>query len=154
MDDKWLQEGAATLHGWATHDFPNLFFFGVSQTGFTANATCGMEAMASYVAATLAEAERRAQQSDKLTVEVTKAAEDAWSMEVAKRAAWFVGIAGCTPGYFNNEAKILDTKEQMRSARAALWGEGMVSFMEMLSSWRSESVLNGFEIEADGQAVQ
>ncbi|KAJ7282270.1 hypothetical protein C8J57DRAFT_44101 [Mycena rebaudengoi] len=85
MDDKWLQEGAATLHGWATHDFPNLFFFGVSQTGFTANATCGMEAMASYVAATLAEAERRAQQSDKLTVEVTKAAHQ-------EKPPWIIGV--------------------------------------------------------------
>ncbi|KAJ7240530.1 flavin-binding monooxygenase-like family protein [Mycena rebaudengoi] len=154
MDDKWLQEGATTLHGWATHDFPNFFFTSVSQTGLTANLTCSLEAMASYVAATLAEAEQRAQQSDKLTVEVTKAAEDAWSMEVAKRATWFAGIPGCTPGYFNNEAKILDTKEQVRSARGAIWGEGVVSFLEVLSSWRSESVLNGFEIEADGQAVQ
>ncbi|KAJ7250306.1 flavin-binding monooxygenase-like family protein [Mycena rebaudengoi] len=157
MDDKWVEEGAATLHGIATHDFPNFFFPGPSQAGVTANFTYALELLASHAATTLAEAEGRVANSSKLTVEVTKEAEEAWSMQILMRAAWFAGIPGCTPGYLNDEGSrdnAGDMQAQMKAARAAPWGEGIISFAEQLKSWRSEGGLKGFQIEVDGKVVQ
>ncbi|KAF7364874.1 Phenylacetone monooxygenase [Mycena venus] len=152
MDDKWIREGPGSLHGVASHDFPNLFFPGPSQTGVTANFTFTLSILASHVANILAEAERRAGQSNKVTVEVTKAAEDEWGGELLKRAAWFAGMRGCTPGYINREGeagKVTDMQEQMKAARGAPWGEGIVSFTEVLKAWRDEGELRGFQVEAN-----
>ncbi|KAJ6585357.1 hypothetical protein B0H19DRAFT_981514 [Mycena capillaripes] len=149
MDDKWHQQGAATLHGVATNGFPNMFFPGPTQTGVTANFTYTLGLLASHVAATLAEAERRVK-SDKLTVEVTKDGEDAWTGQVLMRASWFAGMRGCTPGYINMEGasnKISDMKDQIKAARGAPWGEGIVSFTEVLRAWQAEGELKGFELE-------
>jgi thioester reductase-like protein len=154
MDDKWVREGATTLHGVAMHDFPNYFFFSLAQTGLAPNVTCMLDVVAPYVAATLAEVERRCgDRSDRLTVEVTKAAEDEWTAEVVKRATWYAGIPGCTPGYFNNQGKVDDLEEQLKTARAAPWGEGFINFVEELTSRRSSGNLKGYQVEADGEAV-
>ncbi|KAJ7205318.1 pyridine nucleotide-disulfide oxidoreductase-like protein [Mycena rebaudengoi] len=154
MDDKWLQDGAATLHGVATHNFPNFFFPGPSQTGFAPNFTFTLDLLASHITATLWEAEHRVDRSDRLTVEVTKAAEDAWSMKTMMRAGWFAIFSGCTPGYFNGQGERdrvvdLNPEEQMKGARGAPWGEGMFSFVEELAAWRSEGSLKGFQIQAN-----
>ncbi|KAJ7509719.1 pyridine nucleotide-disulfide oxidoreductase-like protein [Mycena galericulata] len=154
MDDKWVQEGAATLHGVATHGFPNLFFPGPTQTGVTSNFTFTLSTLASHVANTIAEAERRVGPSDRVTIEVTKGAEDAWTGEILMRAAWFSGMRGCTPGYINMEGasdKIVDVQQQMKAARGAPWGEGILSFVEVLNAWRAEGGLKGFQI--DGNAA-
>ncbi|KAF7364882.1 Phenylacetone monooxygenase [Mycena venus] len=121
MDDKWTREGMGTLHGVASHDFPNLFFPGPLETGVTANFTFTLSILASHVANILAEAERRAGQSNKFTVEVMKAAEEEWGGEVLKRAAWFGGCAA------------------MKAARGAPWGEGIVSFTEVLKAWKTRA---------------
>lgn len=149
MDDKWLQDGAATLHGVATNEFPNLFFVNGTQTGVTANFTFVLELLATHVASTLAEAERRAERSEKLTVEVTKAGEDAWTYEILMRASWFAGLSGCTPSYINGEGasdEVVDMKEKIKAARGAPWGEGIVSFTEVLEAWKADGGLKGFEI--------
>ncbi|KAJ7460763.1 flavin-binding monooxygenase-like family protein [Mycena latifolia] len=151
MDDKWIQEGASTLHGVATHGFPNFFFATGTQTGVSSNFTFTLSLLSSHVAATLAEAERRADRSDRLTVEVTKAAEDAWTGEIMKRVSWFAGMSGCTPSYMNREGASdrADTQETMKAARGASWGEGVISFVEVLEAWTAEGGLKGFQIEAN-----
>ncbi|KAF8214949.1 hypothetical protein K438DRAFT_766650 [Mycena galopus ATCC 62051] len=153
MDEKWIREGADSLHGVSTNRFPNLFFPGPSQTGVTANFTYTLALLASHVATMLAEAERRVGSSSRVTVEVTKAAEDEWGMEVLKRATWFVGVRGCTPGYLNKEGeaslKSQDMEEQMKAARGAPWGEGIVSFTEVLRKWQAEGELKGLVIQAN-----
>ncbi|GME33155.1 phenylacetone monooxygenase [Neofusicoccum parvum] len=151
MDDKWAQQGAATLHGVATHDFPNFFFPGPSQAGVTANFTFALDTLASHVAAVLAEAERRVDQPEKMTVEVTKEAEEAWSMEIMMRAGWFATVSGCTPSYINSEGekdRPTTMEEKMKGARGAPWGEGISSFVDVLKSWQEDGGLKGFEISA------
>ncbi|KAJ7460747.1 hypothetical protein FB451DRAFT_1181739 [Mycena latifolia] len=152
VDDKWIQEGAATLHGVATHGFPNLFFAAGTQSGLTANFTFALALLAQHVAATLAEAERRVGPSDKLTVEVTKDAEDAWTREILIRAGAFAGLGGCTPGYITREGagdQVVDMQEKMKAARGAPWGEGIISFVEVIRAWKAEGGLKGFQIEAN-----
>ncbi|KAJ7913496.1 hypothetical protein B0H13DRAFT_490007 [Mycena leptocephala] len=151
MDEKWIQQGASSLHGVSTHGFPNLFFPGPNQTGVTANFTYTLSLLASHVAKIVAEAERRVDRSDKLTVEVTKAAEEAWAGEVLMRAAAFSTMSGCTPGFMNREGARNkgNMQEQMKAARAAPWGEGVVSFMEVIRAWEAEGGLKGLEIVAN-----
>ncbi|KAJ7625243.1 hypothetical protein DFH06DRAFT_1285199 [Mycena polygramma] len=152
IDDKWVQQGASTLHGVATHGFPNLFFPGPTQTGVTANFTYTLALLAQHVATTLAEAERGVDQPGRVTVEVTKTAEEAWIGEILKRAASFAAVRGCTPSYINMQGasnKVVDMEEQMKAARGAPWGEGIVSFTEVLRAWKAEGGLKGFEVQTN-----
>ncbi|KAJ7747998.1 hypothetical protein B0H14DRAFT_3604469 [Mycena olivaceomarginata] len=153
MDDKWIREGAGTLHGVVSHSFPNLFYPGPSQIGVTSNFTYTLALMASHVATILAEAERRVGgQTNRVTVEPTKAGEDAWGMEVLKRASWFAAISGCTPGYITKEGennKVADMAEQIKAGRGAPWGEGIVKFTEVMRAWEAEGELSGLQVEAN-----
>ncbi|KAJ6504610.1 flavin-binding monooxygenase-like family protein [Mycena vitilis] len=152
MDEKWRAKGTSTLHGVATHDFPNLFFPGPTQTGVSSNFTFTLETLASHVAATLAEAERRESQSSRLTVEVTQEGEDAWGDQILMRSAWFAAVGGCTPSYLNREGeadKVTEMADQIKAGRGAPWGEGMLSFLEVLKAWRAEGGLMGFEVQAN-----
>ncbi|KAJ7763641.1 hypothetical protein DFH07DRAFT_956449 [Mycena maculata] len=149
MDEKWGREGAASLHGMAAHGFPNFFFPGPNQIGATANFTFALSLIASHIATTLAEAERRVDQSDRLTIEVTRAAEEAWTGEILMRSGWFAGVSGCTPGYMNMEGAAVAVQDQMKAARGAFWGEGMLSYVEVLKAWRAEGGLKGFQIDAN-----
>ncbi|EKG14504.1 hypothetical protein MPH_08353 [Macrophomina phaseolina MS6] len=152
MDEKWVQHGAATLHGISTHDFPNLFFPGPSQAGVTANFTYTLDMLASHTAYVLAEAERQARNPNTVVVEVTKEAEEAWSMQTMMRAAWFAAVGGCTPSYINNEGESdrgNNTMEaQMKGARSAPWGEGIMSFEGVLQAWREQGGLQGFDVSS------
>jgi cation diffusion facilitator CzcD-associated flavoprotein CzcO len=152
MDDKWIQQGAGSLHGVATHSFPNFFFPGPNQTGVTANFTYTLSLLASHVAKIVAEAERRVSQSSRLTIEVTKAGEEAWTGEILMRAAWFSSMRGCTPSYLTMEGasdKVVDMHEQMKAARNAPWGEGIVTFTEVVRAWEAEGGLKGLDIAAN-----
>ncbi|KAF7348271.1 Phenylacetone monooxygenase [Mycena sanguinolenta] len=152
MDEKWIREGADSLHGVMTNRFPNLFFPGPSQTGGSANFTSTLSLLGSHVATILAEAERRVGSSNRVTVEATKAGEDEWSGEVLKRASWFAVMSGCMPSWFNQEGtagKGLDMEGQIKAARGSPWGEGIVSFAEVLRAWQAEGKLRGIQIEAN-----
>jgi hypothetical protein len=154
MDEKWVREGPGTLHGVASHGFPNFFFLGtaLTQIGVSPNFTYTLALLASHVATTLAKAERRAGASDRVTVEVTKDAEEEWAGEILKRASWFAAVQGCTPGYMTKEgemSKVVDPVEQLKAARGATWGEGIVSFAEVIKAWEDEGELRGFQVEAN-----
>ncbi|KAJ7851638.1 hypothetical protein B0H14DRAFT_821880 [Mycena olivaceomarginata] len=153
MDDKWVREGMGTLHGAASHGFPNLFFFGagLAQIGVTANLTYTLDLLASHVATILAEAERRAGgDTSRVTVEPTKAGEDEWVGEIVKRANWFSAVRGCTPGYLTKEgATLANTEEQVKAARSSVWGEGIISFTEVLRAWQDEGELRGLQIDSN-----
>ncbi|KAK0609648.1 FAD-binding monooxygenase ausC [Lasiodiplodia hormozganensis] len=149
MDAKWGRQGAATLHGVASNGFPNFFFPGPSQAGVTSNFTFALDRIGAHVAFILAEAEKRAQNPEKLIVEVTKEAEEAWSKEVMIRAGWFAAVRGCTPSYINAEGesdKAKDLAEQMKAARAAPWGEGVTRYLDVLRTWREEGGLTGYDL--------
>ncbi|KAJ7851604.1 flavin-binding monooxygenase-like family protein [Mycena olivaceomarginata] len=153
MDDKWVREGTGTLHGVASHGFPNFFFYGagLAHVGLGANFTYTLDLLASHVATTLAEAERRAGgDTSRVTVEPTKAAEDEWVGEIVKRASWFAAMPGCTPGWINNEgATPADAEEKTKATRNAVWGEGIVSFTEVLRAWQDEGELRGLQIDSN-----
>ncbi|KAF2012865.1 flavin-binding monooxygenase-like family protein [Aaosphaeria arxii CBS 175.79] len=154
MGDKWAEQGATTLHGIATHDFPNLFFLGPSQIGVTVNIRYVLDTLASHIANILSLSQKKIgnESPQDLIIEVTKDAEEAWSHEILTRAPWFVGVVGCTPGFINNEGETdrpTELVEKIKSARGAPWGEGMLSYTEALREWLKEGNLKGLKITAN-----
>ncbi|KAK7048657.1 Phenylacetone monooxygenase [Favolaschia claudopus] len=152
MDELWLKEGAGTLHGVASHGFPNLFVTGIVQTGVSANFTFTLMLLTSSIAKTLAAAERRVVPSNRVTVEVTKAAQDEWVAEVLKRSNRLAVMRACTPSYFNGQGaidRITDPQKQMKASRGTTWGEGVVNFTELLTAWQEEGELRGYEVNTN-----
>ncbi|KAF2111209.1 hypothetical protein BDV96DRAFT_499888 [Lophiotrema nucula] len=151
LDEKWVSKGAATLHGYATSEFPNLFFSGTAQATITGNNIWMLSLIAEHVAYWISEAERRVGPGKRAIVEVTKEGEEAHTAEVVKRAPFFAAIAGCTPGYFNaygEAAAITDPAEKAKRARGSTWSEGALSFLDYLQKWRDEGSLKGLKVTA------
>ncbi|KAJ0298328.1 hypothetical protein COL5a_002872 [Colletotrichum fioriniae] len=150
MDDKWRRNGAATLHGYLTSEFPNLFFSGTSQGTITGNNVFMLGLIARHVTYIISEAEARVGAGQRAIVEVTREAEEQHSLEVAKRAPFFSSLAGCTPGYFNGHGQAAsdDPKERAKQARGVVWAEGTVSFLQYIGRWRNEGKLDGISVSA------
>ena len=151
LDDKWQGHGAATLHGMCSNGYPNLFFANTAQAGAATNFVFVLDVQARHVAHVIAEAEGRTEAGARPLVEVTSAAEEGWSGECMRRAAWFGGVAGCTPGYITSEGETMrgtDPQEMMKTSRSVPWCEGMSSYVKILEAWREKGGLEGLEVGA------
>ncbi|KAJ7110161.1 hypothetical protein C8R44DRAFT_986130 [Mycena epipterygia] len=130
IDDKWLS-GMAILHGVMSslhflsfnsrpaivHDFPNLFFPGLSQAGVSANYTFVVDVQSRHVESVEAEEE--------------------WTMQIVYRAATFAAIVDCTPGYIDSEGEVdkpKDHMELMKAARRGFWGEGVAAYTKVMEA--------------------
>lgn len=151
IEDKWGAPDFGTLHGIATHGFPNLFF-PVSVGGIgSANLTGTFDIMATHIANVLREAERRVPDPAALVVEASKAAEDAWTDEVEKRMLWFSVIRACTPGYFNHEGATLrqaplSDEERRLAMRKGRWGGGVALYERIVREYDEKGDIEGFEV--------
>ncbi|SPO01720.1 related to monooxigenase [Cephalotrichum gorgonifer] len=150
LDDKWQENGAATLHGYATNGFPNLFFSGGSQGTITGNNVMMLAIIANHVTYMISEAERRAGPGKRAIIEVAKDAEEAHTAEIVRRAPFYSALAGCTPGYFNGHGEgvyITDPREKQKRARGGAWSEGTLFFLDYIQKWRDEGSLKGLTVE-------
>lgn len=150
LDQKWQDNGAATLHGYSTHGFPNLFFSGSGQATITGNNTWMLSLIADHVTFMIAEAKRRVGAEQRAILEVTREAEEAHTAEIVKRAPFYSALAGCTPGYFNGHGEAVnntDPKEKAKRAKGASWSEGTISFLNYIQGWRDEGSLKGLSIQ-------
>ncbi|KAM0541581.1 hypothetical protein ACHAPJ_013183 [Fusarium lateritium] len=149
LDDKWQSNGPATLHGYATNGFPNLFFSSSNQATITGNNIFMLGLIAEHITYIIDQAKQRVKYGQRSIIEVTRQAEEAHTAEIVKRTPYYSALAGCTPGYFNGHgeaARITDPKEKAKRARASAWGEGMQSFIDYIEGWRSEGSLRGLTI--------
>ncbi|KZV93345.1 FAD/NAD(P)-binding domain-containing protein [Exidia glandulosa HHB12029] len=147
MDEKFVTEGAATLHGIASNGYPNLFFPGPLQATASANFMFVIDCLAQLSTYVAAEGLRKAADPTKVALEPSKEAEEAWSMQCLMRAGFYAGISGCTPSYMTNEGdrdKVVDMQEQMKAGRAAPWSEGIASFLKLVGEWKAEGKLSGY----------
>jgi cation diffusion facilitator CzcD-associated flavoprotein CzcO len=150
LDQKWTAQGAATLHGYASSGFPNLFFSGTNQATITGNNIFMLGLIAKHVIHWIQGAEKRVGNGERAIIEVTQEAEEAHTAEILKRAPFFAALAGCTPGYFNSygeAASITDPDEKVKRARGSTWSEGTRSFLDYIEAWREEGSLKGLSIE-------
>ncbi|KAI7223139.1 hypothetical protein KC343_g10882, partial [Hortaea werneckii] len=136
-----------TLHGVASHGFPNLFWPGPLQGGATANQSFVLERLSEHVAYVMARAAARTD-GGRPVVEPEVEAQEEWARLIMSKAASFAAMRGCTPGYYNLEGendKIADMppEAQMKAARNAIWGDGFLSYLKVLEDWRAEGNLRG-----------
>lgn len=148
FDEEWQARGAATLHGIYTNGYPNLFLASTSQAGIATNFVLVLDVTSRHVAHIVAEAERRAEPGTRPVLEPSVDAQEDWSMECMRRATWFAGVAGCTPGYITSEGQAMsntDPTEVAKQSRGTPWCEGMTSYVQILEKWRADG-MEGIEI--------
>jgi cation diffusion facilitator CzcD-associated flavoprotein CzcO len=137
LTEKWKQ-GASTLHGWTTRNFPNCFFISITQAALTPNFIHVTAEQAAHLAYVIATCKERGIS----TVEPTQDAEDTWVatiLEMGKLRREF--LRDCTPGYYNNEGKPSSV-----AARNAAYGGGSPAFLKILEDWRMDGELEGLDI--------
>jgi cyclohexanone monooxygenase len=136
ISDKWA-DGMTSYHGMHTRGFPNAYFFGPLQGGFSANFTYALDEQARHAAYIVDAMKKRG----KKRVEALPEAEAAWVNEIVEKARETESFqAACTPGYYNNEGHL--TRRRQDQA----YGEGPVAFFDLLADWRTQDRLDGLDI--------
>jgi cyclohexanone monooxygenase len=138
LSEKWAN-GMRTHHGLTTHDFPNCFVLGFTQTGVTPNATHMLDEQASQMAYIVKQVRTRGAK----TVEATAEGEAEWCATCDSYGNKTEQLlAQCTPGYYNNEGG----KANKNGFISGQYGGGAVKFFKILEEWRNEGNLKGLEV--------
>ncbi|MGA0839921.1 MAG: flavin-containing monooxygenase, partial [Pseudomonadales bacterium] len=128
LSAKWA-EGAQTLHGVMSHDFPNCFFMGLTQGTLTVNFPHMLDEQAQHITHIVSAVQARQAR----VVETTASSEAAWCEAVrASQGGVSKFLADCTPGYYNNEG----VPEKGHGLYANQYAAGPVAFFDILRSWR------------------
>ena len=132
-----FRDGASTFHGMHIKGFPNSFFFGPIQSGYTATYTYALDQQSIHLAYILEELKKR----DLSFIEATDEAEKNWIEEIIKSSRVMADFQeNCTPGYYNNEGKINNIPQNNR------YGGGAVAFYELLKDWRKDGSFEGLKL--------
>jgi cyclohexanone monooxygenase len=139
-------EGFRTLHGMASHGFPNWFTIGINQNGLSPNMTAMFDDQAVHVSYLIDEVQKRGA----TTIEVDADAEQAWVEEIIRLAgggnAEF--LEACTPGYYNREGQV----GQGISMQNSPYAPGINAFNDLLAKWREAGTLAGMTLKGEGDA--
>ena len=136
ISEKWA-DGLSTFHGMHTRGFPNAFFFGPAQSGFTATYTYSLDEQSVHLTHILTEAAKK----DAKRIEASATAEKAWVKTIIEKARLTADFQEkCTPGYYNNEGSV-NTKLQNN-----FYGGGPIEFFALMKKWRRKGGLKGLEI--------
>jgi len=137
LTEKW-HDGASTLHGMHSRDFPNCFIFSNVQSGFTVNFPHMLNEQSKHLAYILGEAKQRGV----VVIEADADAETAWVDTIVGLSQMNQRfLESCTPGYYNNEGKPGE-----RSVKNGSYGAGSVAFIKVLEDWRSAGDLAGLDL--------
>ena len=142
ITETW-KDGARTLHGWTTRNFPNCFWVQIVQAALSPNFLHVTGEQAEHIAYIISECKRRGVN----TVEPTAEAEEDWVNTILRMAVLRAEfLAGCTPGYYNNEGT-----PNPAMARNASYGGGAPAFLRLLKTWRGKGELEGLDLTFDRQ---
>jgi cyclohexanone monooxygenase len=141
LSEYW-KDGTRSYHGFHAAGFPNCFFGGSTQAGFSANFVFTLWEQAVHIGYMVHELEARSA----TTVEATTEAEDEWQEVIyggasPKAAAFW---ASCTPGYFNSEGAGTSNKQGLLVGR---YPHGALEYFEVLSNWREEGSFRGLVVK-------
>ncbi|MDF1831163.1 MAG: NAD(P)/FAD-dependent oxidoreductase [Porticoccaceae bacterium] len=138
LSKKWANS-LSTFHGMHSHDFPNCYFIGFTQTGYTANVPHTLNEQAKHIAYVI----KYGQDHKATTIEASADAEAEWVATINRLAGMGEKFyAECTPGYYNNEGK----GNVGNGFLAGQYGGGPVEFFKILDDWRAEGNLAGLDI--------
>jgi cation diffusion facilitator CzcD-associated flavoprotein CzcO len=138
LSEHWAR-GLRTMHGLASHGFPNCFFLGFNQSAVPVSVPIALDRQARQVAYMLTQAHTRGRR----VIEVTEAGEQAYVDEVqrlSRNGERF--YEECTPGYYNGEG----APESGQGFFARMYAGGTLRFFDLLDAWRDEGSLRGLEL--------
>ncbi|WP_228504353.1 flavin-containing monooxygenase [Clavibacter phaseoli] len=121
--------GPATLHGYYTHAFPNLFHLGALQNANSVNFVHILQDHAVHIATILS----AGREAGARVIEPTEEAQAEWGRVVIDTAIDNAAFqAECTPGYYNAEGK--------GRPNSFSFGPGPIAFHQVLQDWRRTSL--------------
>ena len=136
VSDKW-SGGLSTFHGMHSRGFPNAFFFGPAQSGFTATYTYSLDEQSIHLSHILSTAIKKGA----TRIEASEKAEKKWVETIIEKSRLTADFQEkCTPGYYNNEGQI-NPKPQNN-----MYGGGPIEFFRLMKKWRSKGNLKGLEL--------
>ena len=136
ISEKW-SDGLSTFHGMHTRGFPNAFFFGPSQSGFTATYTYSLDEQSIHLAHIISTAQKKGV----TRIEASEKAEKEWVNTIIEKSRLTADFQEkCTPGYYNNEGQV-NVKPQNN-----MYGGGPIEFFKLMKKWRSKENLEGLEL--------
>ena len=141
MSERW-HDGAHTLHGVLSAEFPNLLMISLVQAGFGTNFLHFLSESAKHVAWLIA----TCLDEGVATIEATPEAEEDWH-------ALLLGVAGgiadysvnCTPGYYNGEQG-----HNPKAARNLVYTGSLLDYAGYLERWREAGGFPGARVVRDG----
>jgi cation diffusion facilitator CzcD-associated flavoprotein CzcO len=140
LSEKWAR-GLITYHGLFSHQFPNMFFMGLTQTGSTISVPHMLQEQADHIAFIANHClDNRVDR-----FEATVDAEDEWQAVIAgynKLRRPFQET--CTPGYFNAEGR----PEDRRSAIGSGIYQPSTQFFQWLEEWRDSGDFKGLVLHS------
>jgi cation diffusion facilitator CzcD-associated flavoprotein CzcO len=137
LSERWA-DGAHTLHGILSGEFPNLMMISLVQAGFGTNFLHFLSESAKHVAWLIATCE----QQRIVTIEATPDAEEEWLGVLYGAAAGAAGYsATCTPGYYNSEQS-----HDAKSARNLVYAGSLMDYAEYLVRWRAAGDFAGTKV--------
>ncbi len=138
LSERWA-DGAHTLHGILTAEFPNMMVVSTVQAGFGTNFVHFLSESTKHVAWLIAECEARGVE----TIEARPEAEDAWLYRLWGIAAGMATYsAACTPSYYNSEGKPTD-----EGARNVVYPGSLLHYIGCLDEWREAGNFDGARVE-------
>ena len=136
ISQKWA-DGIATFHGMHVKNFPNAFFFGPTQSAFTATYTYALDEQSIHLAHILKTAKARGA----TRIEANEVAEKKWVQTIIEKARKTESFQEqCTPGYYNNEGHV------NRLRQNTFYGGGPIEFFDLMKKWRSNFKLTGLDL--------
>lgn len=137
MSERW-HDGAHSLHGILSAEFPNMLMISLVQAGFGTNFLHFLSESAKHVAWLIASCIDEGID----TIEATTDAEEEWLSLLLGVA---MGIsdysAGCTPGYYNGEQG-----RNMKAARNVTYTGSLLDYVGYLERWREADGYPGAKV--------
>lgn len=138
LSEKW-EKGLSTLYGLHTRGFPNCYFMGVGQGGFTANFPHMLNEQSLHIAYVISQGIQR----NAAKIEASEVAEQEWVATIKAKATLSMNfLKECTPGYYNNEGKPGLGFSLLGNA----YGGGSEEFFAILRDWQAEDSMRGLDI--------
>ncbi len=137
MSERW-HDGAHTLHGVLSAEFPNMMMISLVQAGFGTNFLHFLSKSAEHVAWLIATCIERGV----ATIEATPESEEAWLkvlLGVATKIAEY--SMSCTPGYYNAEQG-----HDEKAARNLVYTGSLLDYAAYLERWRDEPDFPGTHV--------
>ena len=144
MSERW-NDGAHTLHGVLSAEFPNMAMISIVQAGFGTNFLHFLSETAQHVAWLIA----TCVDQGVATIEATVEAEEDWHktlLGVAGRISAY--SASCTPGYYNSEQG-----QNPKARRNLTYTGSLLDYVGYLQRWRDEPDFPGAKVVRRDSAV-